>query len=1065
MRYLLQSQHVYADVHRDAAAWFEARIAPDAMNADIASEPPSGGGSTHDTAQHWALLRQNCSLAADLAVEVLFHHFQAEGSAASTHWHRLLSVPFARFPEHRARMAAALLGGDYLDDDGDPLPHQRTGQIIDVETVAEAHLEIAKALSAELLRSVRHGDSAEDALMNRIEAHLGAIRRIEAQLGRAVIGPERFEVEAQVLLHLGREADALALVERSIAAATVTPIIAVRLLVMKGNLIARRSVDAAHASFEDAIQLARTALADRGTLVATIRSVQGMLERDRGRLDAARRYFEESLTATGAAGGSTADLVRRAGRLVDVLDASARWSAIPEWLAYVEAHADDRTAAQTFSADQRCRLELAERRLSPIVATSDDPAHALWRASRLALMHHRGAVDAFQLATRLFERAQNTVAAQGCEIERLEFITHVVGNHNEARTLASKLDPTGPNWLRGEMALIDLLRHGARERAVQQWKRVWTEAAQRAGVRERVSAFAHAIACGIEPAAAGDDLASLLAQVTPADARIPLLAPLEHWTPEVPGAQGDPQPALLAVLPELPAVDPDFVLRAAPLARALQFAGASDRGRQLIVDALAQVAPSAEPLVGRRLLAAARHLNVVVNNDVIDAYLAAVRALCAEYPGLIVATHVEQAEWWIEKGDAAAAIAALAQVTLPEGEPDQFTCRFMALQSRLADDDMQANLWGSQALSVAARLGLPEGRVNLREVRIDDKPVYASPFRLQATVLDVRHPAEYRIDRHRANTRSRRSGSADLAQDQHSPDQHPQQPRLGRRARDAARRSPARDTGARPRPPAAVARRRRSRPAPSLRRRRDGGVAVGVGDGRGSVRLRRANDRAGSGHGDGALDAVGTHPPRHTAHHRRCRRSADLWRPHRVRCRARRARTGGRHRADDPARARAAAARADRRPRPHLRGGALVPERLRCVRHRPGQGVAGHLHTVLPRRAVGHVVAPRWADVAPRGPPAYHARRVADRIGSQARHVRTERRARVADSARADTWRAQPPAGVGVRRRRTAVRDPRRAAQRIARGDGEAAVPAQPVRAPAVRARAHARRPRNRVGR
>lgn len=745
MRYLLQSQQVYADVHHDAALWFEARIAPDLMDAGLYLEQRMAARTPDEAAQVDRDLRERAAAAGDFAVEALFHHFQAEGATAASHWHRYMASAFALFPDVRGTIAASLLGGDYLDDEGRPRPHQRTPTIIDLETVAEAHFELSKTLSAELLHETRRADpdQSEEAMMNRVEGHLDAIRRIEKALGRTVIGSERIEVEAQVLSHLGRDGEALTVLD--VALADAEPVTAVRLMTLKGNLLARRSAEAAQPVFDAAVNLARTALHDRGALAATIRTVQGVLERDRGALDGALRYFEDSVLSTVSGGGSTSELIRRVERLVDVLDQAARWSAIPRWLEYVEAHADNGAASRAFVTDQRCRLDLALMRVSSVIPNTDNPVHALWTASRLALLHHRGAIDAYQLATRLFERAQNTVGAQGCEIERLEFIVRVIGNFNEARTLASRLDPTGPNWLRGQMALIELLRPSARDRAVQQWKRVSGEARTTAALRDRVLAMAEALASGLEPVAASDDLATLLAQVTPPDARIALLRPFEAWVPEAPGMVREPQPALLAVLPDLQPSDPDFVLRAVPLARALQFSGAADRGRDLLASALAALTPAAGPLIARRLLAAARHLDLVVEDRTIENYLAGLRNSCSEYPGLILATHVEQAEWWIEKGNLAAASEALKHVAVPEGEPDQFVCRFMALQSRLADDDMEANLWGSQARGLAARLGLPDGLLDLREVRVDDKPVYASPFPLRAHVVDVRHPAEYEL--------------------------------------------------------------------------------------------------------------------------------------------------------------------------------------------------------------------------------------------------------------------------------------------------------------------------------
>ncbi len=745
MRYLLQSQPVYAEVHREAAAWFERRIDPDLMDPALYVQQRIDAGTVEAVAALDRSVRERAAAAGQLAIQALFHYFQAEGSAATTHWHRMMASTFSLFPDVRGALAESLLGSDFLDDDGQPRRHQLTAHIIEPETVAEAHFELAKTLSGELIHRGQHADAPHwrEALMNRIEGHLDAIRTIEARLGRPAIGPERIEVEAQVLSHLGHDEQALALIATSLA--TASPQSAVRLLIMKANLVARRSAAEAHAAYEQAIALAASALHDTGQTRAMIRTMQGLIERDRGALDGALRHFEDSLVSTVAGGGSATDMVRRAGRLVDVLAQTHRWSVIPAWLGYVTSHAPDPAVAHRFTSDQRCRLDLDQMRMTPPIATSEDPQHALWRASRLALLHHPGTIDAFQLATRLFERAQNTVAAQACEIERLDFIVRIIGNFNEARTLGSKLDPSGPNWLRGQMAIIEMTRHPARERAIQQWKRVWAESPVHAGVFDRALAFAQALAGGLEPVAASDDFARLLTAITPVDARVALLTPFERWEPGTPGASNPPQPALLAAIPELAADDPDFVLRAIPLSRTLQYAGAPDHGRALLAAALQRLHLPDQPLVARRLLVAARLLNVVVDNTQVHAYLAAVRATCADYPGLVIATHVEQAEWWIEKADPASAAAALAEVTLPDGEPDQFTCRFMALQSRLSDDPMQANLWGSQALGVATRLGLPDGRVNLREVRIDDKPMYSSPFHLRAHVVEVRHPAEHEL--------------------------------------------------------------------------------------------------------------------------------------------------------------------------------------------------------------------------------------------------------------------------------------------------------------------------------
>src|SRR5262249_40379261 len=138
----------------------------------------------------------------------------------------------------------------------------------------------------------------------------------------------------------------------------------------------------------------------------------------------------------------------------------------------------DDARAVAFVTDQERRFDFATLRFRDVdVSTPVSGAvHAQWRAAQMAAMLHENTVEAYRLAIDLFEKDRNLVMARSGSIDQLDYVVTVLGHLNKARSFASSLIPTGGNWFRGQLALLELARQQSPQRARQMWTRTWAEA-------------------------------------------------------------------------------------------------------------------------------------------------------------------------------------------------------------------------------------------------------------------------------------------------------------------------------------------------------------------------------------------------------------------------------------------------------------------------------------------------------------------------------------------------------------------------------------------------------------
>jgi len=155
MRTILRRQRVFRRLHKDAAAYFEARAAE-------TTDP--------DDAVRWTR-------------EAIYHHFQLQGPAGARFWRHELDQARGD-PERRAAVATEPLEPDYVDERGVPLPWEADKPIVDARTLIEAHFERGCALSEQArMQSVPR----DDQLWSLAEESLAAVERGQATLGRRVI--------------------------------------------------------------------------------------------------------------------------------------------------------------------------------------------------------------------------------------------------------------------------------------------------------------------------------------------------------------------------------------------------------------------------------------------------------------------------------------------------------------------------------------------------------------------------------------------------------------------------------------------------------------------------------------------------------------------------------------------------------------------------------------------------------------------------------------------------------------------------------------------------------------
>jgi hypothetical protein len=153
MRRVLRRQPVFLELHRAAADYCARR----------ADQGPEGW-------LPWTL-------------EAVYHRFQAGATDADVAWQQALDVAVVRGgPQFRSRVADELLGPDYVDESGAPLPFDDRTPIVGWNLLARAHFERARALS---LRAERATLGAVQPLAEQALLELRHVERIVDEHGWA----------------------------------------------------------------------------------------------------------------------------------------------------------------------------------------------------------------------------------------------------------------------------------------------------------------------------------------------------------------------------------------------------------------------------------------------------------------------------------------------------------------------------------------------------------------------------------------------------------------------------------------------------------------------------------------------------------------------------------------------------------------------------------------------------------------------------------------------------------------------------------------------------------------
>ncbi len=669
MRYLLQEQPVYWDIHREAVKYFEKAAEGDA----------------------WA----------DMMCEAVYHQFQFAGSQAVTYWEECLEQPSAEDPEARRKLADLLLSGDFRDENHQPLPHAKTGKIIDGETIAKALLELA-ALDA---REAAVSGGAK--LLDQASGRLARVAAMERQQGFALKDDGRRALVEAAVTARSNAPKALETVDRALASKDVQ---AYRgpLLFLRGNIQQKQGDrDAAEKAFREAEKESAgiAALIPRWQ----IQSRLGRLAYERDDLAAAREEYAKALGPDELKALSDRDLRNLATTVIELDRSCANWSAGNKRLRDLEAAAGRRMP--DLLVKLRGQLLLDGHR-PELVAVEQAPFDIRLRG--LAL----GMLGDFNNASRLLEQYWTSTsvtepgAATQARFEQIQLILRDCRDYRRSRSLLSNLRDLGDYAIRGELLMLELdVRTGHREQAAGRWRNL-RDAWSKAGPRQQARGLATALALELEPRSEFDRLLGILAQVQPAGARMTLLGPFELFQGQPPVTTGVSR-RFQQTFPAPHSGEPDFVGQALLLAEALRFVGDRNSAAGMLKDALKSVTPASpgarpeQVPLRRRIITGLLRLDAILDDGDLKDYAARAADLGGRWPEFAAIAGVELAEWWTKRNELDLAGSVLSR------EPrsaSQYAMRYQAARAVLeqakgnyeAAQGLQA-----QAMNAASALGIP----------------------------------------------------------------------------------------------------------------------------------------------------------------------------------------------------------------------------------------------------------------------------------------------------------------------------------------------------------------------
>ncbi|HEX5994943.1 MAG TPA: peptidoglycan-binding domain-containing protein [Jiangellales bacterium] len=547
MRRILSRRRIYQRLHRDAARYFEHKAKSDPSRWD-----------------RWMR-------------ESIYHRFQLDGPDAARHWHKALDRVLLDEPERREALAADLLGPDYVDDLGAPLPWDDTRSIISPETLIEAQFERASALTQMArVRSVSTGDQ----LWSRAQRCLDAVEVGQATLRRPVIPEWRLAyVRAAVAMKDGQ----LDVAERHLRAALPRADIRedrVRLRLLFADAQLSRLDPAAPSTYRQALRSsAALTSAHRWQTPIRMRLVAAFAELDK----IAQAQREYALARADAEDGLNSaqltELLLRGGEL-GLRSGHLSWA--EQTVEPVTGPAGDATVTGFLV---RMALAIGDplralRAASRLVATTPGAEPSLTGAWGQELFARAtGALMTFEPALTAWEKARTFWHAEGdlegvvrCYAASARLLTRDVGDLALAEHHLSQADDVtvaagGDAWLDRALARVELLRRQARhaDAAARSDATITDLTAHWAPPRRLVRAAVTGLALGTgdRQRALLDLVADQLRRVTPAATRLTLLRGLD----QVPGLADQAARQRLAIVRGLLRIGRDELL--SPRDRAL----------------------------------------------------------------------------------------------------------------------------------------------------------------------------------------------------------------------------------------------------------------------------------------------------------------------------------------------------------------------------------------------------------------------------------------------------------------------------------------------------------------
>ncbi len=663
MRAILQKEEIFCAIHNDAAGYFEGK---------------------------------------GIMEEALYHRFWSEGPAAATYWETYLAA--APTLDAAEALASLLYGGDLLDDDQNPLPHENFGVVIELKTVAEAAFELASLCVRKYLR-----DLGPSSLLTRAQDYLTGVSRLEGKVGGPVIGAARRAlVQAALLARKGQIADALSIVN-GVLADSLGSSDRIMLNVLKARLIQDQDSAAAIQCLDAAAELSLEN-PHLAFSLSWIRARQGRLQFERDRLDLAGECYRESLAGLEREQSPATEIVTTLETLAQLSRSCLKYSEVPGWIAHAERLPARVPAARYFARHNKARLFLDrgdlhnaniaadygyQGELPGCVARQQElTAEVLW-----AMHEYKEATQLFDKAQRSYGTDKNEDGMLSMSLRRGRMTVEGIGDLKAApeTRITSNQWTISQRAILQELHLLRLVKGGRREEARTEWS-------GRTFPGARVSARYLALGLALELTDADTGFNALLDAFTlvhPRQARLPVLDPFRHFSGKPLHIQGETARRFFELFPSLEKDDPDFCFQAVAFADMLRYGGGNEAAAHFVKEAL-EKAPSECIGLRRKLILAAQRVDLVLADAILLDYL---RAADEQGDAFKTVARIEQAEWWWKRGQTSHVQDALSGCKPESVAETQFAMRYYTLYAALDTQDSVKML--AQARQIATELGWP----------------------------------------------------------------------------------------------------------------------------------------------------------------------------------------------------------------------------------------------------------------------------------------------------------------------------------------------------------------------